>query len=71
MCHHLPAGEVIKERALVLDENGDIDVAVMASVSAEPGVDCPAAAESPRRAKSGHELDDGCDRGGYAVRRLV
>ena len=71
MRDQLPAGEVIEKRTLILDEYRDIDVAVFASVAAEPGVDRPAPADRPRSGKRGHELRDGGDWFGYAIRRMA
>jgi hypothetical protein len=68
MRDQLPAGKVAEQRPLILDEHTDIDIAVLASLAAEPGVDGPTAAKRPRAGKRGHKLGDGGDWPGYVVR---
>ena len=70
MRDQLPAGQVIEERPLILDEHADIDVEVIAGLAAEPGIDGPAAAEGPRGTERGHELRDRGDWFGYVIRRF-
>lgn len=54
----LPAGEMLEEGAQVVLKDGDIDVAVIAGLAGEPGVDRPAAAEGPPGTEVGHEVRD-------------
>ena len=54
----LPAGEMIEDGVLVVLKDGDIDVRVVVGLTAEPGVDGPAAAEGPFGTEGGHEVGD-------------
>ena len=54
----LPAGEVIEDGVLVVLKDGDIDVRVIAGLTAEPGVDGPPAAEEPSGTEGGHQVGD-------------
>ncbi len=67
----LPRRQMLEERALVLHEDGDVDVAVIAGLPAESAIDGPAAAEGPPAAEGGHEVRDAGDGLGYVVRRLA
>ena len=71
MRDQLPAGEVIEEDALIVCEDRDVNVGVIAGLAAQPGVDRPAPAERPGGGKRGHDLGDGRDWFGCVVRRLA
>ncbi len=57
-----PAGELMEDCALVLLKDDDINVAVIAGLASEPGVNGPAAAEEPCGAKRRHEVRNAGDR---------
>src|SRR6266542_2341127 len=58
----LPAGEVPEQRLPVAFKHYDIDVTVVARQPPEPRVNCPSAAQRPRRTVRRHELSNASDR---------
>jgi len=52
----VPTGEVCIEVLLVLLEDRDIDVEMLACLATDPGIHGPAAAQVPRAAIAGHEV---------------
>jgi hypothetical protein len=56
VAYQRPAAKVVKESPLIIMEDREVDVPVIAAWSTEPGIDGPPAAEEPRRIESGHEI---------------
>src|SRR3990172_9589626 len=71
MRDQLPACEMSENGALIVCEDGNVNVRVIARLLAEPGVDGPAAAKRPPGPEGGHEAGDAGDGFGYVVRRLA
>jgi hypothetical protein len=51
-----PAGEMVENGALVVEEDGDVDIPVMPGLPAEPRVGRPSATEKPRRTETTEQV---------------